>query len=326
MSYISFNGGNKEAGQVIPEIPSGRKEIISHILKDLEDLKKNSAFHNTYAIQENIAFFEAIKSFSGNIKWFIKRASEIDGSRLLELTDFPFPRWDREMHRKLVEMEKKEFPGLVAPLVNRIANLILTKNNRFIGVGLGCGGMEVERQIIKSLLEKKHPHQVVLIGVDKSPVTNEVARENLREVEPHIDIHEIENLNSSALENLLKGDRHRHIIILCKNDIFKLPEYFAPRSFDVIYHSLFKHHLMGNHKKEMDSVVSSLAKCGLEYDGFKNWPVFIPQTIIGWNHPVFLNAEIFSDFRFLKKDELAKIYTGLKLSFFKRTGTYLLEF
>ncbi|MEK9174992.1 MAG: hypothetical protein AAB795_00195, partial [Patescibacteria group bacterium] len=75
---------------------------------------------------------------------------------------------------------------------------------------------------IKKLLEKNHPHQVVLIGVDKSPITHEVARENLREVEPHIDIHEIENLNSSALQNLLRGDRHRHIIILCKNDIFKL--------------------------------------------------------------------------------------------------------
>jgi len=310
---------------LLSEIPSDRKEIISHVLKDLEILKNNPSFQNTYAIQENIAFFEAIKSLSGYVFWLIKRAPKLERLRLLELTDFPFPRWDREMHRKLVEMEKKDFPGLVTPLVNRITDLILKKNGRFVGMGLGCGGMEVERQVIKKLLEKNYPYQVILIGVDKSPVTHEVARENLREVEPHIDIHEIGNLNLSALENLLKGDKHRHIVILCKNDIFKLREYFPPKSFDVIYHSLFKHHLLGRQKEEMDLAIDSLAKCGLEYDGFKNWQAILPQTIIGWNHPVFLNAEIFSDFRFFKKDELEKVYKGLKLSFFKRMGTYLLE-
>jgi len=156
------------------------------------------------------------------------------------------------MHRKLVEMEKKEFPGLIAPLVNRIVDLILQKEGRFIGIGLGCGGMEVERQVIKKLLEKKHPHQVVLIGVDKSPITHEVARENLREIEPHIDIHEVESLSSSTLDSLLEGNRHRHIIILCKNDIFKLREYFpfGMGTFDVVYHSLFKHHLTDLQKRK----------------------------------------------------------------------------
>ncbi len=326
LAPIILNGSEKtEPTKKNPEVLTTRKGIINHILADLKILENNPSFHNKYAIRENIAFFEAIKSVPNYIKWLVQKAGKLDRTKLLELTDFPFPKWDREMHRKLIEMEKKDFPGLVAPLVNRVTELILAKKDRFIGVGLGCGGMEVERQVIKKLLEKNHPHQVVLIGVDKSPVTHEVARENLREVEPHIDIHEIENLNSSSLENLLKGDKHRHIVILCKNDIFKLPEHFPPQFFDVIYHSLFKHHLMGNHKAEMDSVVTSLRKCGLEYDGFKNWPIIIPQTLTGWSHPAFFNAEIFSNFRFLEKHELMKIYSGLKLSFFKRTGTYLLE-
>ena len=80
----------------------------------------------------------------------------MDKTKLLELTDFPFSHWDKEMHRKLIEMEKKDFPGLVKPLVDGVVNLILGKNrSRFIGVSLGCGGMEVERQIIKKLIHKK---------------------------------------------------------------------------------------------------------------------------------------------------------------------------
>ena len=90
-----------------PKIPSSRKEIIIHILKDLEDLRSSSSFHNTYALEENIAFFEAIRSIRTYIVWLIKRAPKLEREKLLELTDFPFPRWDREMHRKLVEMEKK---------------------------------------------------------------------------------------------------------------------------------------------------------------------------------------------------------------------------
>src|SRR3989338_3649692 len=80
---------------LLSEIPSDRKEIISHVLKDLEILKNNPSFQNTYAIQENIAFFEAIKSLSGYVFWLIKRAPKLERLRLLELTDFPFPRWDR---------------------------------------------------------------------------------------------------------------------------------------------------------------------------------------------------------------------------------------
>ena len=60
---------------------------INEILKDLEDLKKRG-FENTYAVDENIKFFEALKSLLKYIKWLIKEMPKIDGSRLLELSDF----------------------------------------------------------------------------------------------------------------------------------------------------------------------------------------------------------------------------------------------
>lgn len=300
-----------------------RLKIIDHVVKDLNSLKL-SPFPNHYAIDENVAFFESIKSVSSYLKWLITRAPKLDRAKLLELTDFPFPHWDREMHRKLVEMERKDFPGLVKPLVDNIVNLIISRNqNRFIGVGLGCGGMEVERQVIKKLIDLKYKKQVILIGIDKSPITHEVAKGNLREIEPDIDIHECEILNTEVLVNILKKENNRHVIIMCKNDIFQLQKYFDNKHFDLMYHSLFKHHLNDEQKNKIDLIINSLSKNAIEYDGFRSWSVIIPQTIVGWRHPVFLNAELFSNFRYFTKKELKEKHKLSEISFFNKLGTYL---
>jgi len=308
----------------MPE-PLNRRELITHILRDLENLKKSSSFENKYALEENITFFEAIKSFPTYIKWLFTKAPKLQREKLLELTDFPFPHWDREMHLKLIEVEKKNFPSLVAPLVNKIYELIIKSRNRFIGVSLGCGGMEVERQVIKKLLNIKHNQQVVLIGVDKSTVTHEIAKDNLREIEPYIDIHEVEHLNNLILEKILKDETNYHVVIICKNDIFELAKDFRSKEFDLIYHSLFKHHLNGEHKQAIDLIIGELAKKIVEYDGFKNLFAFIPQTIIGWRYPFFLNAEIFSNLRYFQRWELKTTYRDLNIKFFNALGTYLVE-
>ena len=304
---------------------SNRRAVIDHVLSDLQSLRRNPSFPNQYAVEENIAFFEAIKSFPSYLKWLFIRAPKIDGMRLLELTDFPFPHWDKEMHLKLIEIEKKNFPGLVKPLVNRVVQLILQGNEeQFIGASFGCGGMEVESQIIKKLLEEKYKGRVVLIGIDNSSVVHEVAKKNLKVIEPFIEIYEIENLDKTILDNLLKRDVSKHVIVLCKNNIFNLPKHFDPKSFDVMYHSLFKHHLTKEGKAKVDWVANLLSKHVLEYDVYKSWPTVIPQTMTGWNHPVFFNAELFSNLRALTKNEISSIRGNWKLRFFK-VGTYLAE-
>ncbi len=312
----------------LPQVARDRKVLIDHILKDLSRLRGNPSFLNQYAIEENIAFFEAIKSVPRYLWWLITRAPRIDRARLLELTDLPFPRWDREMHLKLIEVESRDFPGLVAPLVNRLSELIFEKDIKpFVAMNLGCGGMEAERQVIRKLLEKKFERQAIFIGIDVSPVAREIATENLREVEPFIDIHHIEKLNQNLLDELMRNEKNRHIVILAKNDIFELPQLFSQGSFDVIYHTFFKHHLNHEQKIKIDSIVTALARRGLEYDGYKSWPVIIPQTLTGWSHPVFLNAELFSNFRFFTRNEIVeKNNQKKKLSFFNRIGTYLLEY
>ena len=64
-----------------------RREHINEILKDLTDLKSRD-FENVYAVDENIKFFEAMYSLPRYVWWLFKEMPKIDGSRLLELSDF----------------------------------------------------------------------------------------------------------------------------------------------------------------------------------------------------------------------------------------------
>ena len=95
-------------------------------------------------------------------------------------------------------------------------------------------------------------------------------------------------------------------------------------AFDV-YHTLFKHHLNDAQKERLDNDVVPLGRKLLEYDGYRTWGPVIPQTLVGWQHPVFLCAELFSNFRYMEKKQLLKSFQGKKYSFHTRVGTYLLE-
>lgn len=88
-----------------------RTEQINEILKDLKDLKKRG-FENQYALDENIKFFEALKTKWGFIKWLRKEMPKIDGSRLLELSDFSLGhgRWEAILQAELLEIEQWKFP------------------------------------------------------------------------------------------------------------------------------------------------------------------------------------------------------------------------
>jgi len=56
-----------------------RRSLLDEIINDLEDLKSRGTFENVYAINENIKFFEALKSLLKYIKWLIKEMPKIDG-------------------------------------------------------------------------------------------------------------------------------------------------------------------------------------------------------------------------------------------------------
>jgi SAM-dependent methyltransferase len=302
-----------------------RKSWINEILKELNVLKNNCPLSNRYALEENIAFFQAAKTIFGYIRWLITRAGKINKKELLELTDLQPDRWDREMHEKLIEVERMKSPGLIRPLVDQIISLIITTKQRpLVLANLGCGGMEIERQVIRRLISVGHNCHIIFIGIDKSPVTQETAIENLQDVRDYADIVQIENLDNEFLQQFYRKESNKFHVILCKNDIFKLDNHFPRKTFDIIYHSLFKHHLNDREKLRMDEIAQRLSKHVLEYDGYRSWLTLIPQTITAWNHPIFLNASILSNFRFLTKKELKTTTSKTSQLCFYKTGTYLL--
>lgn len=299
-----------------------RKEIIEEILSDLRMLKNDTHF-NQYAINENIVFFEATKSILKYIQWLTMRAPKIDGERLLEINDL-LPKYDLMMHKKLIEIEKRKFPGLIAPLVDQISEMILNANKLMTLINIGCGGMEAERQIINNLIINKHNNRLVFIGVDRSPTTTQLIKENFKDLFDEIEFYEIDNLDNQKLQEIAKNQEKQFLVLLCKNNIFELDKYFPENIFDIAFHTLFKHHLNKKEKVDLDNILNKLSKNIIEYDGYLSWHNTIPQTVIGWNNPVFLNAEIFSHLRFSRKEELLALNKNKKILFTK-IGYYLLK-
>ena len=187
--------------------------------------------------------------------------------------------------------------------------------------------MEADRQVISVLIDKKYEKPIIFIGVDKSLITNKIAKENLNSLGKGIEIFDIEILTKYRLEEIAKANKGT-VVILCKNDIFNLDAEFPPKYFDLVYSSLFKHHLVEESDKEkLDKIVNEISKKSLEYDGYKDWPIIALQTLAGWNYPNFLNAEIFSNLRFKNKKNIISFSKNKgKVSFYKSTGFYLLEY
>ncbi len=302
---------------------SERLDQIEAILDDLRGLlvAKDTPEDKKYAIEENIAFFEAAKSPWKYVKWLIARARKIDGARLLELTDFPFERWDIEMHKALSSLQKKRFPGLIDPLVDRITKAVNeSRSGTLFILDAGAGAMETEAQVIRRL--GRNSGKVFLVGADKSAAALGVARRNLEEAREKANIYEFEELDETELKRLAERESGSCAVVLCKNDIFALDRKFSANFFDLAFSSLFIHHLAESERNRLDAVEKKISKKVAEYDGRKKWGSVIPQSIMAWGNPVFLNASIFSILRYPTEQEIRR--RSPNVSFFW-TGTYLLE-
>ncbi len=309
------------------KIATNRKIIIDEILSDLALLRKDSSYPSQYAVVQTIEFFESLDSFWSNIKWLSLKAPKLKREQLLELADFPsslFAKWDKDTQLKLIELERRPFPGIVKPLVDEITKFILGNTSDFLLVGnLGCGAMEIERQIINELIQKKYNKKIVFVGIDKSSAAHELAKNNFRELKTLVKIYEIDQLNSDVLRKTTENVQGQYTLILAKNNLLTLDKFFKENEFDLIFHSLFKHHLAQDEKNQLDKIISKIAQTAYEYDGYKNWPLIFIHTIYTWNDPAFLNATILSDLRYFSKYQLYKTLThNENIKFFSR-GTYL---
>jgi len=277
---------------------------INEILKDLYELRESN-FENQYAVEENIKFFEAMRSPLKYIKWLINERPKIDGSRLLELSDFHFHdgKWERILQQELLEIERWRFPDNLLQFRKELLKQI-SELSKFYGdrtlllMGLGSGPMEIERQIINKLKKENSVQKIVFIGVDNSQTSLDVAKNNLNEL--NIPIIQVDSLKPNELEAIkVKYIGYQFIIILLKSDVFALNHFFSKKSIDLIYHSKFKHHFSGNQKKQIDDIVRYLSNRVIEDDMLNNLFMFIVPLIIRsrWFHPILQNGGVFSSLR-----------------------------
>lgn len=302
-----------------------RNAVIDSALKKLrvfamEDTDERRA----YAIRENIVFLEAARSPLQYLWWLFRVAPKLDGSRLLELTDFPVEEWDIAMHERLIELQKRKQPGLITPLVNAITRYIQKESRDLIITNLGAGGMEVDRQVAEWALKSNHQHTLTIVAVDKSPITRRIADKNLKELSHSIKIIETGELSVAELEQLRKQTAEKILIVMCTNDIFKLDTHFPPNYFDLVYHSLFRHHLNPDEQKRLDQTIQAIGKDHFEFDGYKSWAHGFIQSLFAWTSPVFLNGTIISMARYKTKPEAGK-ESGI-VSYYGNTAHYLRKF
>ncbi len=305
---------------------SKRNQEIKEAIAKLESFKNDPAYaKDLYAIDENIAFLKSIRHLASYFGWLVSRSKKIAPARLLELTDFPVEEWDVKMHRRLMEIERNKFIGVGKPLVDKIVAYVSGEPRAHVLVNLGAGGMEVDRQALAALLEQKYAHPLIIVGVDKSPVSRRLAKENLVSLGDAVKVIECDQLTHQRL-NEIEAANKGLAVILCNNDIFSLERDFPPVSFDLMYHSLFKHHLAPELRPRLDALMKKLAHHVYEYDGYRTWGVIIPQTVVAWNHPFFLSGTVLSNIRFDKEPVVRERAAAAKqLSFYPGTGHYLLE-
>jgi len=288
-----------------------KHRLLDEIIRDLEGLKK-TGFENQYAIDENIKFFKAMYSLPRYFRWLVKEMPKIDGSRLLELSDFPLGhgRWESILQAELLEIEKWKFPDNLMQfrkeLLKQINDLSQSSGSQgLLLMSLGSGPMEIERQIILALKKENVIQKIVFVGVDSSQASLDAAKNNLAEL--NIPIVQTDSLQADELETIKKKySKHQFIIILLKRDVFALNSFFQDGSVDLIYHGQFKHHLDLPRKQALDSLVARLSNRVVEDDLLNNLFMFILPILIRtrWFHPILLNGAQFSSLRCPTKNDL----------------------
>lgn len=296
-----------------------KKEEINSILDDLRALAVTEK--NIYGIQENIRFFESLGNFFSYLYWLLNHGLGISRHKDLYEINELLPQYDERMHMGLVDVERRTFPGLIEPLVSKITSFINQSETPLRILNLGSGGMEIERQVIQRLVRSGFNGKVTFISIDRSLRAHEFARTNIAELNlnhkikliPHLDIKHFESTNEPGGISLIQ----------CNNDIFSLDKIFPTGFFDLVYSSLFLHHLSSSERGHLEKILCKISKKRFAYDGYHSLFHIIPQSLISWSDPILCNASVFSGIRYLTKSEVRVNY--FKPQFFSVQGTFLSE-
>jgi hypothetical protein len=146
----------------------------------------------------------------------------------------------------------------------------------------------------------------------------------LKEFASKAEIVEVGGITVESLNRTRENAQKHILIVMCTNDIFDLPKAFPEKYFNLMYHSLFLHHLTSSQQRAIEQVMKTLSKICYEFDCYKHWLLGFVQSMFSWTSPVFLNGTIISMARYITKEDIAK-KTG-KLSYYNNTAHYLRRF
>ncbi|MDD5145442.1 MAG: hypothetical protein PHF44_01125 [Candidatus Pacebacteria bacterium] len=310
-----------------------RNAEINEIISDLEKLKLNPEYKE--AAELNIEFFKAIRYPFLYIRWLIFRAPKIRKNRgkILELADLPLPEWQKKTHERFLKLERLFFPKIIQPIKKRVISEIMSMQGRkkpIILLDIGCGSMELERQIIEELVKQNFTHPVIFAGVDCTSGMSDVAFKNLSSLPSSslTEFSDVPNFRKDAFLAIMKnlvsyqGTQKFSVVFLTTN-IFNL-ETLPENYFDLVYHSRLKHHVMPEKRGVLEKITTYLSSKVIEFDDLCIIPVFIFPSIITWRWPLTLNGAILSYLRDPSKHELlSNNNTGWELKMDSNLGFYL---
>jgi hypothetical protein len=293
---------------------SARRAEIDAVLTDLRELLTTDNAHQ-YTIEENIAFFEALRTRVRFLSWLVGRRKRLDKTRMLEVTDFDFSHWQERLYLDLSAVARKSFPGLVKPLVAELSRLVreLSESQECVRLAsIGCGPMEVERQLMEAARKAGIEERLLIIGVDSSSAAYRCAENNLASSGVRLTALD-ENAN---LEAVSPG------VYFVESDAARFADTYGPRLFDVLYHARFVHHIPTDDLAALEGELQKRTRIYLEYDDYQSVPSLLGPLFTAWRHPVLLNGAIISWTRDRLRSELAAAY-GDTARFFNPPGTYL---
>lgn len=292
-----------------------RQQQINAILRDLKSYKPKK--DEIYAVHENILFYEAARGVLSFLKWQLFHAPHINATKLLELADLPFPNWETAFYEQLNSVERKNFPGLLKPLANYLAG-----QTGELFLDLGCGSMELERQVISSLQKVHDTRRRIFIGLDISPSSFEMVKRTFRNFTDEVHIQNISEISPTELKELQLKYPTKHLVVFVQKDARELHLHLKPNSVDVVYSSKFKHHLPDDFKTIIDEAMTKVGRHVIEFDDYRTPTSWIPQAFTAWKKPVLLNGALLSRIRQPLKKDLKK-QKQFNIKFYSPPGSYI---
>lgn len=286
-----------------------RYRQIKEILADLESLRSHPDYKE--GVEINIEFFRMLRFPLGYLWWLLFRAPRLrrERARIVELADLPFPRWQNVLLETLSWFEiwmGRILRPIRHEIIRELERLKKIKTEPIVVASFGCGGMELERQILYQLLRSRFDFPLLIIGVDYSPAILDVITRKFANLVSRgmLEIETISRLGTEELNELkVRAAARRFSIVLFNTDALELQD-LPEDSFDLVYHTRLRHHLTVEERDRLDKLVIHLAPKFMELDDVFSITGIILESIFIWRFPVVLNGGILSYLRDFSKKEL----------------------